>query len=87
MQSLHGAAAPTTTAADRINTEVIILKRAQQENFPAEFATLKAGKPLSHNSSLSSLSPVYDKDVELIKVRGRLRKAEMLEEDIHTASD
>lgn len=71
-QFLHGEAAPFITAGDRINTEILILKRAQQESFPAEFAALKAGKPPS---------PVYDKDVDLMRVGGRLRKAEMLEAD------
>lgn len=35
------------TAADHIETDVEVLKRAQKENFPAEFAALPAGKPLS----------------------------------------
>ena len=80
-QSLHGAAASHMTAADRVQTEVVILKRAQQESFPAEFTALQAGKPLSSSSSLLSLSPVYDINVDLIRVGGCLRKAENLEED------
>ena len=80
-QALHGAAAPPLTAADKLNTEVAILQRSQQESFPAEVAALKAGKPLSPNSCLLSLSPVEDKAVGLIRVGGRLRKAETLEED------
>lgn len=42
---------------------------------------LRAGKPLSKGSNLLSLSLVYDKDVELMRVGGHLRKAEMWEED------
>ena len=75
-QSLHGVAASPMA-------EIVILKRAQQESFPAEFTALQTGKPLSSNSSLLSLSPVFDINVELIRVGGRLRKAENLEDTIH----
>ncbi|KAK7944426.1 hypothetical protein WMY93_000154 [Mugilogobius chulae] len=40
--SQHGAAAPPMTASDRLETEVAILKQAQEESFPAEVAALQA---------------------------------------------
>lgn len=79
----HGAAAPPMTATDRIETEVNVLKRAQEESFPAELAALQAGKPLNTNSRLLSLCPEYDSTVGLIRVGGRLRKAEGLQDTIH----
>ncbi|KAK7929198.1 hypothetical protein WMY93_005593 [Mugilogobius chulae] len=79
----HGAAAPPMTATDRLETEVFILKRAQEESFPAEVAALQAGKPLQTNSRLVSLCPEYDRAVGLIRVGGRLRKAEGLQDTIH----
>ncbi|KAI4829959.1 hypothetical protein KUCAC02_001619 [Chaenocephalus aceratus] len=80
-QSMHGADAPRMTASSRLETEVVLLKRAQQESFPAE-TTVQSGKQLSPSSCLLPLSAVYDQAVGLIRVGGRLRKAEKyLKED------
>ncbi|KAK0155336.1 hypothetical protein N1851_002346 [Merluccius polli] len=80
-QSLHGAAAPAMSAADRIEMETTLLRRIQSDSFPEELKALKQGKPVRPGSRLSALSPEYDQVLGLIRVGGRLRKAESLIED------
>lgn len=80
-QSLHGAAAPAMSAADRIETETTLLRKIQSDSFPEELKALKQGKPVHSGSRLSTLSPEYDQVLGLIRVGGRLRKAESLIED------
>lgn len=80
-QSLHGAAAPAMSAADRIEMETTLLRRIQSDSFPEELKALKQGKPVCPGSRLSALSPEYDDVLSLIRVGGRLRKAESLIED------
>ncbi|KAJ8347082.1 hypothetical protein SKAU_G00284830 [Synaphobranchus kaupii] len=79
-QSLHGAAAPPMSASTRLDTEVALLRRAQSEGFPDEIKTLQNGNPVRPGSCLSPLSPEYDQTLDLIRVGGRLRKAEQLSE-------
>ncbi|XP_063321729.1 uncharacterized protein LOC134619834 [Pelmatolapia mariae] len=79
--ALHGAAAPPMTASSRREAEIALLKRSQSESFPAELAALQSGKTISPNSRLLSLSPELDHTVGLIRVGGRLRRAENLKED------
>ncbi|CAI5677208.1 unnamed protein product [Oreochromis niloticus] len=84
-RSLHGAADPNSSshseADDYIKAEKLLLMKAQSESFPEEAKALRSGKPLPANSRLNSLSPEYDKDTELIRVGGRLRRVEQLELD------
>ncbi|TWW54954.1 hypothetical protein D4764_09G0000030 [Takifugu flavidus] len=54
---------------------------AQLESFPEEVKALITDRPLPTSSRLGSLSPEYDKDTGLIRVGGRLRRAEQLELD------
>ncbi len=75
-QSLHGAAAPSMSATECIGTEMAVLKRAQAESFPDEVHALQANKHVHPNSRLRSLAPALDTDLGLIRVGGRLRKAE-----------
>lgn len=79
--ALHGAAALPMTASSQREAEIALLKRSQSESFPAELAALQSGKPISPNSRLLSLSPELDHTVGLIRVGGRLRRAENLKED------
>lgn len=79
--ALHGAAAPPMTASSQREAEIALLKRSQSESFPAELAALQSGKPITPNSRLLSLSPELDHTVGLIRVGGRLRRAENLKED------
>lgn len=82
---LHGAADPNYDslheAADYIKAENLLLKQAQLESFPEEVKALITDRPLPTSSRLGSLSPEYDKDTGLIRVGGRLRRAEQLELD------
>lgn len=83
-----------TTAADllarssmsdtTLTAKTILLRRAQEDNFPAELATLQSGKGISSNSRLLSLAPEFDQNLGLILVGGRLRRATDLDlEMIH----
>lgn len=60
-----------------IKAKHIILQKAQQTAFEKELSTLKAGKPISKQSSLLRLSPVLQND--LISIGGRLKHSENLE--------
>ncbi|TKS64949.1 ATP-binding cassette sub-family A member 2 [Collichthys lucidus] len=77
-QSLYGAAGLAMSAADRIEMETTLLRRIQSDSFPDELKALKQGKPVRSGSRLSALSAEYDQVLGLIRVGGRLRKAESL---------
>lgn len=79
-QSLNGAATPSE-AADYIKAENLLLRQAQSESFPEEVKALLSDRPLPTSSRLGSLSPEYDKETELLRVGGRLRRAEQLKSD------
>lgn len=68
-------------AQDFINAERYILHRAQSESFPEELNALKNNQLISKSSKLLPLSPEYDYNLDLIRVGGRLRRAENLECD------
>jgi len=80
VQQLHGATTRDScpTAEDYCQAETLILKRAQQDSFPEDLRLIKAGKPVLRSSRLSALSPEIDETGELIRVGGRLRRAEDL---------
>ena len=78
---LHGVASPSMTAPERTETKVALLNEIQLESFPEEVKALKAGKAVHSSSSLNSLSPALDEAFGLIRVGGRLRKGEKLEEE------
>ncbi|XP_035990660.1 uncharacterized protein LOC118562391 [Fundulus heteroclitus] len=84
-RSLHGAAEPNSVppskAADYIKAENLLLRRAQWESFPEEVKALMSDRPLPASSRLGSLSPEYDKETGLVRVGGRLRRAEQLPQD------
>lgn len=52
--SSHGAAAPPMSAAQRLETEIHLLKQAQLDSFPAEMHALKSGKEVRTDSRLVS---------------------------------
>lgn len=83
--SFHGAADANTTvnfpAADFLQAEKLMLQKAQEDCFAEELRALKAGRTLSSDSRLASLSPEYEGATELLKVGGRLRHAEGLDLD------
>ncbi len=74
-QSVHGA------VAQRIDTELLLLRQAQQDSFLDEVYALQNGKVIHTSSRLNTLSPEYDQALGIIRVGGRLRKAEKLEVD------
>ncbi|CAI5660547.1 uncharacterized protein LOC106097744 [Oreochromis niloticus] len=77
---LHGAAkgGGTSSAQDYIQAEMHVLREAQQESFPEEYRLLKQGKSISRSSRLLALSPEFDREDEVIRVGGRLRRSEDL---------
>ncbi len=80
-QSVHGAVATPMSAAQRIDTELLLLRQAQQDSFPDEVHALQNSKVIHTSSRLNTLSPEYDQALGIIRVGGRLRKAEKLEVD------
>lgn len=80
-QSVHGAVAPPMSDAQCIDTELLLLRQAQQDSFPDEVHALQNGKVIHTSSRLNTLSPDYDQALGIIRVGDRLRKAEKLEVD------
>ncbi|XP_077361589.1 uncharacterized protein LOC144006560 [Festucalex cinctus] len=80
-QELHGAAGSDgpPAAEEYRQAEKVLLRRAQMESFPQEYSLLKRGRVVPRNSRLITLSPELDDDGDLIRVGGRLRRAEDLE--------
>lgn len=81
VRRLDGAAAQpgVRTASDYQQAELLIIKQAQRDSFPEELRLLQAGKPVQRSSSLLTLSPELDSDAGIIRVGGRLRRAETLD--------
>ncbi|XP_029965347.1 uncharacterized protein LOC115401351 [Salarias fasciatus] len=80
-RGLHGAAdaKDPMTAAEYCQAERMILRQAQRESFAQEYHLLRAGKLVPRSSRLFALSPELDEQGELIRVGGRLRRAQDLE--------
>ena len=78
----HENKLPTTTQLSADNyaeAERLVLLRAQRESFSEELECLRRGNPVSLDSKLRDLAPELDGD--LIRVGGRLRRAQDLAED------
>ncbi|KAL1272022.1 hypothetical protein QQF64_031038 [Cirrhinus molitorella] len=67
------------SAADYQAAEMLLLQKSQIDSFPEEYKLLKAKRPIPSNSRLLTLSPEYDESSQIIRVGGRLRRAEGLE--------
>ena len=63
-------------------SEQTIWKLVQRESYPKELNELKAGKQLSSNSKIVSLSPFIDSK-GVMRAKGRLRKADLSFETKH----
>ena len=82
IRACHGAATPTDPAAEDVRqAELALLRTVQRDCFPEEFILLSTGKPVPAASRLLRLAPEFDAKVQLIRVGGRLRRCESLEED------
>lgn len=83
-RSLHGAATITDPPAadDFRRAEHALLRQAQMESFPGEFALLRAGKTIPRSSRFLTLAPEYDKASDLIRVGGRLRRCDVLSPEV-----
>ncbi len=77
---VHGVAnGEPLTAEDFLQAERLQWKASQRDCFFDDFQCLKLGKPLPSNSKLLTLSPELDKEIDVIRVGGRLRRAEALD--------
>ncbi|XP_046347391.2 uncharacterized protein LOC124128018 [Haliotis rufescens] len=81
-ESFDGAAflenAQPLTAERFEQIENHLYQLVQIESFPQEFTALKSGKRLPPDSRLLQLDPIYDAESDLIRVGGRLQRAESL---------
>ena len=77
--SINRPALPLT-AGDYAAAEVMVLQRVQREVFPTEMACLERKVELSNDSRLRQLAPELD-DKGILRVGGRLRRAQGLTED------
>ncbi|KAL1267625.1 hypothetical protein QQF64_032988 [Cirrhinus molitorella] len=57
----------------------LLTKQSQLERFPEEYHLLKANKPIPSSSRLLVLCPEFDATDEVIRVGGRLRRADDLD--------
>ncbi|XP_048030832.1 uncharacterized protein LOC125266231 [Megalobrama amblycephala] len=80
-QELQGAAEQrgSTLASAYKKAELSVLRQIQMDSFPDDYQLLKNGKPVRSSSRLLCLSPEFDEASELIRVGGRLRRAEGLD--------
>ncbi len=75
---------PDSTSENRLSqnqAELLLLRYAQEEDFPEEYELLKLGQNVCTQSRLVELAPEYDPVTGLIRVGGRLRYSEDLEYD------
>ncbi|XP_016388452.1 uncharacterized protein LOC107724160 [Sinocyclocheilus rhinocerous] len=77
----HGAADPekSLSAGDYRQAELTVFRRCQSECFTDELRRLKAGRIVCRSSRLLTLSPELDPVEGVIRVGGRLRRAEWLD--------
>ncbi|KAK7930869.1 hypothetical protein WMY93_007264 [Mugilogobius chulae] len=69
---------------DRSTAENVLLRHAQQQSFPEDYALLQSSKPISVQSRLINLTPEFDQDLNVIRVGGRLRHCDALSyQNIH----
>lgn len=64
------------------DAEIWCLQKAQWESFPAEVTKLKVGEFLDKSSKLFKLSPYFDNESGLIKVKGRIDATPYVEKDL-----
>ncbi|XP_073334837.1 uncharacterized protein [Pagrus major] len=82
VQAGNGAAASSSpTADDYRQAEMALFRKVQEDCFPEEFALLASQKSVPNSSRLLTLAPEYDKEARLIRVGGRLRRCDELNQD------
>ena len=64
-----------------LQAEIALLRKVQRECFPEDLSLLSEGKPVTQSSRLLTFAPEYERESQLIHVRGWLRRCEDLEED------
>ena len=69
------------TAIELASSRTLLLQVMQQEPFPAEFKALSSGISVHNSLKIASLHPIFHNG--LIKVGGRIRRANIPEESKH----
>lgn len=69
--------------AEIVDAQRTLARHTQRRHFPQEFHALEKGLVVPHNSKILSLKPVWDKELELIKVGGRIANAKLPEPRKH----
>lgn len=69
-------------ADDFCKAELALLRHTQMESFPKEYALIKSGKTILASSRLVTLAPEYDESSDLIRVGGRLRRCDSLNQEV-----
>lgn len=72
------------TARTYQHTVSLLTKQSQLESFPGEYHLPKANKPIPSSSRLLVLCPEFNATHEVIRVGGRLRRAEDLVRTLKT---
>ena len=65
------------------NAERYWIREIQKEHFKEEINALTKGRVIRNTSKLNTLSPYYDKEDELIKMKGRIQYADLNEGEKH----
>ena len=74
---------PCLLGSEVYHAEVCLARLAQQEGFPRDFAQLQQHEDMDEKSQLLSLRPFYDASSHILRVGGRLQKAEIDHEVKH----
>ncbi len=79
-EAADGTESPS--AVDIEKAELSILRQCQKHDFLEEFTLLKGGKDIPAHSQHIKLAPEYDRELDLIRVGGRLRRCDTLSDDV-----
>ncbi len=79
-EAADGTESPS--ADDIEKAELSILRQCQKHDFLEEFTLLKGGKDIPAHSQHIKLAPEYDRELDLIRVGGRLRRCDTLSDDV-----
>lgn len=72
---------PPLTADELRAAEIYLLKMSQCQTFRREFRQLSSGQPIDRGSRLRRLSPYFDKETGLIRLKGRVDAAPHVSEE------
>ena len=74
---------PPLDSEDIMNAENYWLQRIQEEFFKAEIVKLQKNEDIARDSKLVKLTPYYDQEDGLVKMRGRVQYSDLTESEKH----